>query len=292
MQLLRHSLALFAVLAMGATASAHVKRVAPNGGETSNAGDSVSIDWTILIAHQQQNWDLEYSTTGPTGPWLPIAFNLPAGSTQSGSTHSYLWTVPDTPSTKVRVRVTMDNAGTDYKDKSNQNFTIIGTPATDCNANGELDATDIATGFSSDFDGDGIPDDCQSLSVDVASLSVSAGGTQSLSINVGASHAGALFLIAGSLSGSTPGTPFGALIVPLNFDAYTAYTLANANTPPLIGTFGVLDASGQSSSQLTATAGSLDPSLVGLSVRHAAIVFGGAPGTDTVTNWMPLTLTL
>lgn len=35
----------------------------------------------------------------------------------------------------------------------------------DCNANGVEDAVDIASGYSADLDGNGVPDECESRSV-------------------------------------------------------------------------------------------------------------------------------
>jgi len=113
-----------ALATLGSVAEAHVILDWPNGGETLSAGQVVTVQWHIQIAHGQQNWDLWYSNSGPSGPWIPIAMDLPAGATNMGSTHQYNWTVPNDPSTQVRVRVRMDNAGTDYFDISNGNLTI------------------------------------------------------------------------------------------------------------------------------------------------------------------------
>jgi|GEM_PF-1318902 hypothetical protein len=116
--------ALLALLALVSAAEAHVTLDAPNGGETLNAGQVVTVQWHVQIAHGQLNWDLWYSTSGPAGPWIPIAMDLAPGSTTVNSMHQYDWTVPNAPSSQVRVRVRMDNAGTDYLDISNANLTI------------------------------------------------------------------------------------------------------------------------------------------------------------------------
>ena len=50
--------------------------------------------------------------------------DLPTGNSDAGSVHTYDWTVPDTPSDQARVRVRMDNSGTDYYDESKEDFTI------------------------------------------------------------------------------------------------------------------------------------------------------------------------
>ncbi len=105
-------------------ARGHVILDAPNGGEVLEAGSVFTIEWHIHIVHNQLNWDLWYSTTGAAGPWVSIAQDLPPGSTAEGSVHTYDWTVPDDPSSQVRIRVRMDNSGTDYEDISNGDLTI------------------------------------------------------------------------------------------------------------------------------------------------------------------------
>lgn len=114
-----HPSLLFLLTCMTAPCSAHVALVAPNGGEMLPVGSTFTIQWQILVAHNTLNWDLEYSITGASGPWLPIAMNLPAGLT------SYQWIVPNTLSNQVRVRVTQDNAGNDYRDTSDTNLAIV-----------------------------------------------------------------------------------------------------------------------------------------------------------------------
>ena len=124
--IVRHLLCCATLVAGAGTAQAHVGVLNPNGGETFQVGEQVSIEWTVLISHALQNWDIRYSVTGAGGPWIPVALNLPPGSNAVGSVHTYLWTVPNTPSDQVRVRVRMDNAGQNYLDMSNADFTIAG----------------------------------------------------------------------------------------------------------------------------------------------------------------------
>lgn len=116
------------VVALPNAAHGHVNLLAPNGDEVLAADDVFTVRWQIAISHNLQNWDLWYSTTGSGGPWIPIAMNLAAGSPAVGSIHTFNWTIPDDPSTQVRVRVRMDNSGIDYEDISNGNSTIEGIP--------------------------------------------------------------------------------------------------------------------------------------------------------------------
>ena len=113
------------VLIVAIPAHGHVELNAPNGGELLEAGSVFTITWRIAIAHDLQDWDLELSTDGGIG-WAPIAMDLPAGSSAVSSDHTYDWTVPNSPSNQVLVRVRMDNSGTDYYDESDAAFTIAG----------------------------------------------------------------------------------------------------------------------------------------------------------------------
>ena len=117
-----------AALVMTNPARAHVRLIVPNGGEELEVGSIFTVRWTIVIQHNQQNWDLWYSTTGSTGPWTVIAMNLPPGSFGAGSVHTYDWTIPDDPDDSVWVRVRMDNSGMDYYDVSNAPFSIVPPP--------------------------------------------------------------------------------------------------------------------------------------------------------------------
>lgn len=271
------------------SAFGHVGLDKPNGGEVLNAGDTFTTEWQVLISHALQNWDLWYSTVGSTGPWIVIANDLPAGSGLVGSVHTFDWTIPDTPSTNVYVRVRMDNTGTDYYDTSDAALTIIGTAATDCNGNGVPDVDDIAAGTSADFDADGVPDECQSLSVDVDQISLGAGGTQTMTLDAGAAYGGDFYFVAGTLSGTSPGTPFGGVLIPLNYDIYTGITLSKPNQLPLVNTFALLDGAGLGSAKFDAPAGLLGPGLAGVTLHHAYVVLG--PGTISfVSNPMPLNL--
>ena len=66
-----------AALVMTNPARAHVRIIVPNGGEVLEVGSTYTIEWTIVIQHNQLNWDLWYSITGPGGPWTTIVENLP-----------------------------------------------------------------------------------------------------------------------------------------------------------------------------------------------------------------------
>lgn len=105
-------------------AVAHNEVLAPNGGETLQAGQVVTIDWTVTIEHQLMGWDVLYSTTGSTGPWIPIAMGLPGGDPTVGSAHSLDWIVPNEMSSTANVLVRMQGFGASWEDTSDSDFTI------------------------------------------------------------------------------------------------------------------------------------------------------------------------
>ena len=117
---------LFSVFALvlAIPAWGHVALDNPNGDEVLEVGSVFTITWHVVIAHDLQNWDLWYSTDSGTN-WTPIAMDLPAGNPDAGSVHTYDWTVPDILSDHARVRVRMDNSGTDYYDESKADLTIV-----------------------------------------------------------------------------------------------------------------------------------------------------------------------
>ena len=124
-------------------------------------------------------------------------------------------------------------------------------------------------------------------------LSVAAGGVQTLAIDLGATHASELYLLLGSTSGTTPGTTTGAVELPLVLDPYFIYTLTNPNSMPLGSSFGVLDGLGKATATFTLPP-AFAPSLIGATIHHAAVSFtlGATPNVTEATNAAPLDFTL
>lgn len=116
-------------LAFSTQLAAHTTLQSPNGGERLIVGSTVTITWTNDIPHNTVGWDLEYSTSGNSAPWLPIAIGLPPGDLSYGAVHTFTWTVPAAVSSTVRVRVIQDNAGRDYMDVSDADLAIVAAPA-------------------------------------------------------------------------------------------------------------------------------------------------------------------
>ena len=103
------------------------------------------------------------------------------------------------------------------------------------------------------------------------SVSISAGGEQTLDISLGSVHAGDFYILLGSLSGTAPGTAAGGgVTVPLNLDAFLLWTLTHPGVAPYSGSLGFLDSVGHARARFSLPAGS-STSLVGLNLDHAAV---------------------
>ena len=130
---------------------------------------------------------------------------------------------------------------------------------------------DLAGPRCSDFDLSGAP----------GVLSIVNGGRHVFSLHTGVP--GGLYLVLGSLSGTTPGVPVGGLTVPLVQDAYSLITLAQAGQPPFLQTFGTLDAEGRAQAALD-VARDTWPNLIGLDMHHAGLAFSTSGALLEVTQ--------
>lgn len=163
----------------------------------------------------------------------------------------------------------------------------------DCNHNDAPDACDVAPGGASlDLDQDGVPDECQTpLAGFPAEVSLLTGGVHDLTVDVGPQPGPTWYLVLGSASGTAPGLPLGAYVLPLNPDAWFTYTLSHANQVPLTGSFGPLDAGGAATAPEIEVPFALDPALAGTTLHHAALLLQEATWTPVgVTNAVALTL--
>ncbi len=98
-------------LARGGAAS--LTLTAPNGGETWVIGSQQNILWSSQNVAQV---NLEYSTDNGAN-WIAIANSIPAAAGK------YSWTIPNTPTTQARVRIT-DAANSALRDASDAPFAI------------------------------------------------------------------------------------------------------------------------------------------------------------------------
>jgi hypothetical protein len=113
------------------------------------------------------------------------------------------------------------------------------------------------------------------LTADTDSVSLSQGGSQALQIGACPEHAGDLYFLAGSATGTSPGFAFGGVPVPLNPDVYFLYTVNHPGSPPLAASLGVLDAGGKANIAFSLPPGSA-ATLAGLTLNHAYAVLDPA----------------
>ena len=131
----------------------------------------------------------------------------------------------------------------------------------------------------------------ESLTADSTTLSVSAGGVQTFSLDAGLANANRAYVLVGSLSGTEPGIPIGTTELPLVFDGYTTHSIWHANQGVFGNTWGLLDGSGRSQATLSLPPG-LPPAFAGLTAYHAFMVYTvpWLPSADFASNAFPLTL--
>ncbi len=108
-------------------------------------------------------------------------------------------------------------------------------------------------------------------------ISLSSGGVHSFTLDSGAGAAGDLYLIVGSASGTLPGVLVDGLLLPLNVDAYTTWTIVNANGQNLPNSGGVLGTQGAGVAALQVPAAT-NPALGGLTLWHSYVVLPSSPG--------------
>lgn len=121
----------------------HVALDYPVGGETFTAGQTVNIQWHVVIPHSQDNWDLYFSADGGSS-WEAIQLDLPVNQL------SYQWTVPQRPTHTGRIKIYMDNSGTDYESSSG-NFTIEGSATGVNSSNRSVSTFELYQNFPNPF---------------------------------------------------------------------------------------------------------------------------------------------
>ena len=104
----------------------------------------------------------------------------------------------------------------------------------------------------------------QPLEADVSELSVSAGGTQTFSLNPTPSQAGDFYFLTGTTSGTLPGIVLDGVSVPINIDPYTLAVLSP--NPLLTPNFGVITPNPTVSLNIPA---GISSALIGTTFDHA-----------------------
>jgi len=106
------------------------------------------------------------------------------------------------------------------------------------------------------------------LTADTDVLPGNTGGTVNFSLAAGSDNANRRYLLAGSRSGTQPGTllPGGLATIPLNRDQITDFILGRLNSPPFTDFYGTLDPQGNAAAQLNAPP---VPSMIGMTLHFA-----------------------
>lgn len=125
-------------------ASLAARVASPQGGEALEAGSVRFIRWRAAVPPAQgaATVDLELSLSGATGPWIPLATNLP----NSGI---YQWTVAaPANSEQCRIRVTANTATDQAIAISTADFRIAGVPFSGIDHDGDHDPRRDASEFA------------------------------------------------------------------------------------------------------------------------------------------------
>lgn len=168
----------------------------------------------------------------------------------------------------------------------------IANGAPDCNGNLAPDGCDLSRGTSHDYDGNLVPDECDPLFASGDTISLASGGRVDFVLAAGPAHAGRSYQLLGSLSGTAPGTPFGAVVLPLNTlgDVWFQLTWSVFSPALLQNTVGVLDPQGRGQAAIVVPP--LPLSLLGLQFHHAFLIQDqGTQQFVFASNAVPLRLT-
>lgn len=163
----------------------------------------------------------------------------------------------------------------------------------DCDANEQIDACEISSGYVTDFNGDTLPDPCNSLQE--SSNLVAEGTSVEFTLDVGPAADGDFYWVQGSATGTSPGIVVGPGIVqPLVFDGYTDLTLTDPLNPIFTDLFGFLDQDGRATAALNipGNLSVLDPGLIGITLYHAFVTSADLSTVNFASNFMPVTTTL
>jgi len=108
------------------------------------------------------------------------------------------------------------------------------------------------------------------LVTDVDHIYCTTGGLAKLTLDATITNAKRKYLILGGVSGPSPGIPLagGAVVLPINWDIFTAFEIANLNTKLFDNFLGVLNSKGQEEAKFS-TLGTAPGALAGLVMVYA-----------------------
>ena len=122
-----------------------------------------------------------------------------------------------------------------------------------------------------------------SLDPDGYQISVAAGGIVPMTLIAGPENTGRSYLILGSVTGTSPGTPLpgGQVTLPINWDVFTELTISLSGSPLFLNYMGALNTWGGASATLDCTSVTLPSSVIGLKIHFA---FGLPKPWDFASN--------
>lgn len=128
----------------------------------------------------------------------------------------------------------------------------------------------------------------RSLWASATEISAAADSSIGLHVVAGSAHAGEIYLMLGSISGTTPGIPFQGFTIPLNFDFLFSWTFTSASVGPILNqTMGVLDSRGRGNGSIHIVGGLIPAALVGLRMDFASIYADATLTLTGVSNTVP-----
>jgi hypothetical protein len=125
------------------------------------------------------------------------------------------------------------------------------------------------------------------LSFDPSWLELTAPGTQTLTLDAGATHPFHNYWIFGSITGTKPGIALNGVRIPLNYDPYTELAMGMP-APIYVGFRGTLDVTGKATASFNIPAG-LPNSVPAMTLFHAYVTYG-PQGITFASNAAPLRL--
>lgn len=111
-----------------------------------------------------------------------------------------------------------------------------------------------------------------------------------LTIDMGPAFAQHDYRILGSITGLSPKTPFGGVLVPLVVDRYLRHTSAASTNALLSAPTGQLDGAGRAQVSFTPTQALLSAGYLGLTFYHAAVILDAQGQAVAASNPLPVTM--
>jgi hypothetical protein len=125
------------------------------------------------------------------------------------------------------------------------------------------------------------------LQADKTQVSIGTPGSQNLSLVAGTAQAGRLYWIFGSVSGTWPEVPLGAVNIPLVPDLYTNVTIGLANTTLLTRFKGVIGRDGKASAQFNVP-NKTPAAAIGVTAWHAWATYDNSGTIYDASNAAPI----